>query len=67
MKAKKNNVARPVPAHSVRIAKNYLTEDGYTYWRWDEDLKKGSPRYISVLARNTPTRTARSAPSTVKF
>ena len=28
--------------------KNYLTEDGYTYWRWDEDLKKEVPVHIGL-------------------
>lgn len=41
-------------------------QDAYIYSRKMMKIKRKS-RYISVLARNTPTRTARSAPSTVKF
>ena len=40
MKAKKNNVALTRTSAFREDRKNYLTEDGYTYWRWDEDLKK---------------------------
>lgn len=28
--------------------KNYLTEDGYTYYRWDEELKKEVPVHIGL-------------------
>lgn len=43
MKAKKNNVALTRTSAFREDRKNYLTEDGYTYWRWDEDLKKEVP------------------------
>ena len=53
MKAKKNNVALTRTSAFREDRKNYLTEDGYTYWRWDEDLIKEVPAH-SMSA--TPTR-----------
>ena len=84
MKAKKNNVALTRTSAFREDRKNYLTEDGYTYWRWDEDLKKEVPVHIGLGEEYTDPdalereagegdvmivsiRTARSAPSTVKF
>ena len=41
--------------------KNYLTEDGYTYWRWDEDLKKEVPVHIGLGKKYTdPDGTVRT-------
>ena len=37
MKAKKNNAALTRTSAFREDRKNYLTEDGYTYYRWDED------------------------------
>ena len=48
MKAKKNNVALTRTSAFREDRKNYLTEDGYTYWRWDEDLKKEVPVHIGL-------------------
>ncbi len=41
--------------------KNYLTEAGYTYWRWDEDLKKEVPVHIGLGEKYTdPDGTVRT-------
>ena len=48
MKAQKNNVALTRTSAFREDRKNYLTEDGYTYWRWDEDLKKEVPVHIGL-------------------
>ena len=54
MKAKKNNVALTRTSAFREDRKNYLTEDGYTYWRWDEDLKKEVPVHI-IVENSIPT------------
>ena len=48
MKAKKHNAALTRTSAFREDRKNYLTEDGYTYWRWDEDLKKEVPVHIGL-------------------
>lgn len=48
MKAKKNTAALTRTSAFREDRKNYLTEDGYTYWRWDEDLKKEVPVHIGL-------------------
>ena len=48
MKAKKNNVALTRTSAFREDRKNYLTEDGYTYWRWDDDLQKEVPVHIGL-------------------
>ena len=48
MKANMNNVALTRTSAFREDRKNYLTEDGYTYWRWDEDLKKEVPVHIGL-------------------
>lgn len=48
MKAKKNNEALTRTSAFREDRKNYLTESGYTYYRWDEDLKKEVPVNITL-------------------
>lgn len=61
MKAKKNNVALTRTSAFREDRKNYLTEDGYTYWRWNEDLKKEVPVHIGLGEEYTdPDGTART-------
>ena len=48
MKAKKNNVALTRTSAYREDRKNYLTDNGYTYYRWDEDLKKEVPVNIAL-------------------
>ena len=48
MKETKNTEALTRTSHYREDRKNYLTEDGYTYWRWDEDLQKEIPVHIGL-------------------
>lgn len=48
MKAKKDTAALTRTSAFREDRRNYLTEDGYTYWRWDEDLKKEVPVHIGL-------------------
>ncbi len=44
----KSTEALPRTSHYREDRKNYMTEDGYTYWRWDEDLQKEIPVHIGL-------------------
>lgn len=48
MKAKKSNAALTRTSAFREDRKNYLTESGYTYYRWDEELKKEVPVHIGL-------------------
>lgn len=48
MKASKNNATLTRTSTYREDRKNYLTEDGYTYWRWDEELKKEVSVHIGL-------------------
>lgn len=48
MKAKKNNATLTRTSAFRENRKNYLTESGYTYYCWDEDLKKEVPVNITL-------------------
>ena len=48
MNAKKNKATLTRTRAFSENRRNYLTEDGYTYWRWDEDLKKEVPVHIGL-------------------
>lgn len=48
MKAKKNNATLTRTSSYREERKNYLTESGYTYYRWDEELKKEVPVHIGL-------------------
>ena len=48
MNAKKNKATLTRTSAFRENRRNYLTEDGYTYWRWDEGLKKEVPVHIGL-------------------
>ena len=48
MKAKKNTATLTRTSAYREDRKNYLTDNGYTYYRWDEDLKKEVPVNIAL-------------------
>ena len=48
MKAKEDNETLTRTSAYREDRRNYLTEDGYTYWRWDEELKKEVPVHIGL-------------------
>ena len=48
MKKTKNKAALTRTSAFREDRKNYLDENGYTYWRWDEDLKKEVPVHIGL-------------------
>lgn len=48
MEAKKNNATLTRTSAFRKDRKNYLTQDGYTYCRWDEELKKEVPVHIGL-------------------
>lgn len=48
MKAKKNTATLTRTSAFRENRKNYLTESGYIYYRWDEDLKKELPVNITL-------------------
>ena len=45
---RKNKATLPRTSAFREDRKNYLTESGYTYYRWDEDLKKEVPVNIAL-------------------
>ena len=45
---RKNNAALTRTSSYREERKNYLTESGYTYYRWDEELKKEVPVHIGL-------------------
>lgn len=45
---RKNNATLTRTSAFREDRKNYLTESGYTYYRWDEDLKKEVPVHIGL-------------------
>ena len=48
MNAKKNKATLTRTSAFRENRRNYLTESGYTYYRWDEDLKKEVPVNITL-------------------
>lgn len=48
MKTKKNDETLTRTSVYREDRKNYLTDSGYTYYRWDEELKKEVPVHISI-------------------